>query len=785
MTTFYLTNTNPASDNNGGTSLTVRSTFADAIVNTTAGLTKVTSQLANGTWSSADIGHGIKVGSVWRVITAFTANTTVAIGTTNTSAAITSAGLFTAGMVGQKITGSNIPANTVIQAVTNANSATMSGNAGATASITASLHSMFTCGTGNVDFAATFGQTATVGGPWATFGGAPFATNSPVVGGDTIWVAPGHYRESGVTFNLTSPASLVDFKGDVTGINTNSDPGEVRLSLAGFTDFGAGGTSSAAVNYNSKSNIAFSNMVWASAGAAMITNLAGLSHTWTDMAFYLNGGVLFSNTFTASTVVNHVWDRCTFVIMNSSNPLFTATFPTNGTADYDANITFKNCLAFTTAGASAFCSVGASGALAFKGGGINIYSCTLMCSSPVVSTSSANVATSFPGVEIYDSIIMSNSIAVNANTVGQIVEDYNFFQGTRTNVTAGTHSQSSNSSHIPMFHFGQERTWGGAPKHFGTPARDNQLLTAAGTSANAQTVDIYNRPRPSGVGRRVTTGTATSGAAQTLTDTAATWAGSLNGATIKLTGGTGSGQVKTIKSNTSTVLTLYSNWTTTPDATSTYIIYFGNVAEGATATSGSTTTIVVSNATWHVNQWAGFVAEITSGTGSGQTTTVTSNTATTLTVATMGVGANNTSVFKLYRETSEDVVGQTYGAIEGHDTARKETTVTDAGGVGWVLYGSADQDLKIPVNASATNITIKARYDSDHGTTNKPQATLIAHTGIGVSTQTVTMTSAADTWETLTLSSFTPTAKGVVTVRLRARSAKPTGRAYFDTVTIT
>jgi hypothetical protein len=50
---------------------------------------------------------------------------------------------------------------------------------------------------------------------------------------------------------------------------------------------------------------------------------------------------------------------------------------------------------------------------------------------------------------------------------------------------------------------------------------------------------------------------------------------------------------------------------------------------------------------------------------------------------------------------------------------------------------------------------------------------------IGVSEATATMTAAVDTWEQLSLN-FTPTAKGVVTVRFISRSAAGNGKAFFD-----
>lgn len=69
------------------------------------------------------------------------------------------------------------------------------------------------------------------------------------------------------------------------------------------------------------------------------------------------------------------------------------------------------------------------------------------------------------------------------------------------------------------------------------------------------------------------TGTATAGAASTLTNSAKNWtANQWTNYEIRITGGTGVGQYRTIASNTATVITVSSAWTTQPDATSTYEI---------------------------------------------------------------------------------------------------------------------------------------------------------------------------------------------------------------------
>ena len=68
------------------------------------------------------------------------------------------------------------------------------------------------------------------------------------------------------------------------------------------------------------------------------------------------------------------------------------------------------------------------------------------------------------------------------------------------------------------------------------------------------------------------TGTATSATGTTLVQTGKTWAVSqwIN-SQVRITGGTGAGQIRTITANTADTLTV-ATWTTTPDATSTYAI---------------------------------------------------------------------------------------------------------------------------------------------------------------------------------------------------------------------
>jgi hypothetical protein len=75
----------------------------------------------------------------------------------------------------------------------------------------------------------------------------------------------------------------------------------------------------------------------------------------------------------------------------------------------------------------------------------------------------------------------------------------------------------------------------------------------------------------------VDSGTATSGAATSLTDTGKTWTvNDYVGDFLVITAGTGSGQVRRITSNTATALTV-ATWTSNPSTDSTYTIYEGRL----------------------------------------------------------------------------------------------------------------------------------------------------------------------------------------------------------------
>jgi hypothetical protein len=181
------------------------------------------------------------------------------------------------------------------------------------------------------------------------------------------------------------------------------------------------------------------------------------------------------------------------------------------------------------------------------------------------------------------------------------------------------------------------------------------------------------------------TGTGTAGAASTIT-TALTIPGSLAGYKIRITGGTGAGQERTIASNTygaTSIITTTATWTTNPDATSVFLIQSGRFwvfsgtatnglkyydvatntwsaalsvtgvtaafatdaklrstpggstqfASGTSTGTNSTTTLNNTGKAWTTNQWTNYQIRLTGGVGAGQVRTVASNTGTAITVS--------------------------------------------------------------------------------------------------------------------------------------------------------
>lgn len=124
------------------------------------------------------------------------------------------------------------------------------------------------------------------------------------------------------------------------------------------------------------------------------------------------------------------------------------------------------------------------------------------------------------------------------------------------------------------------------------------------------------------------------------------------------------------------------------------------------------------------------------------------------------------------------------GCYERHDYGTKDTTTYDTGPTSLKMTGPGDQYLQIPIDVANTTITIRTRWDSSYGGGTLPTFKLLANGELNVASQSVTATGSANTWVTITLSSFVPATKGVVTVGLISNSAAA-GTCNWDNIAVT
>lgn len=338
--------------------------------------------------------------------------------------------------------------------------------------------------------------------PWLTIAKALGTVG--MSSGDTAYVAPGVYREN-LSPTLTNPTAETKIVGDYTNAQGFKDGsgnfiagGVIRLS--GYTTNDK--TTPSATTLLALSGIdflTFENFVLNPApGANMVTTVGGSTNiTFRNFVItpHLGAQQLFNITGIVDTALNWLFENG--VICRTSANGISISLPTSTVADYDANVQFRNILVY--GGNGGFVAVTASGANAFKGGGVDLWNITQIGGvSPCLATNSANVSTSIP-CTIYNCFAyMQGGTFVEANTSGQILEDYNLIQATtaRSNVSAGSNSVA-NTSHAYLFDSLASWLFGMQPRPMYAPTLDSPLL-GFGNQASGPTTDILGRPRPSG-----------------------------------------------------------------------------------------------------------------------------------------------------------------------------------------------------------------------------------------------------------------------------------------------
>lgn len=118
------------------------------------------------------------------------------------------------------------------------------------------------------------------------------------------------------------------------------------------------------------------------------------------------------------------------------------------------------------------------------------------------------------------------------------------------------------------------------------------------------------------------------------------------------------------------------------------------------------------------------------------------------------------------------------GAYERANTFVRETGTVRTGANAISITGPGYQDFQLPVNNASTTVTVYVQWDATYAGT-KPQMQVLNGTEAGVADATITATGSSGSWEQLSLN-FTPTSKGIVTIRLLSLDTNGGGKAFYD-----
>jgi hypothetical protein len=315
---------------------------------------------------------------------------------------------------------------------------------------------------------------------WATIQKA-LGNTSGVVGGDIIYVAPGHYFEQ-VVVGFTSPSSTVQIIGDVTASQfTGMTAGIVRLS--GFSSAG-----NAAIVYTpsilkgtSKNNLSFSNFIFegkgtGSTGNGLVTFLTSQNISFIKCLFSQQGydgtantGAVLQLTAPSTLPLNATISKCVFEGARLMCSL-------NGSNVADAS-SVKDCIFFS--------------------GNFQLY--TRSCQVTVINNTFSGCygsacdfalgSASFPST-FRNNLFLFNVVGIScASTDG--TEDYNRFIGTqsaRNGIGTGSNSSTVGSSRLT---YGFLRILGLAATDFWSPEQ-NSPNQGFGTATGAEATDVYS-----------------------------------------------------------------------------------------------------------------------------------------------------------------------------------------------------------------------------------------------------------------------------------------------------
>jgi len=378
-----------------------------------------------------------------------------------------------------------------------------------------------------------------------------------------VYIGPGTYREV-VTVAMTSAVaetSVLGDPGNAQGFKTAAgvlvSPAEV-IWTAYTTNDTTTPSASSTVDLAGRDFLTFQFMTLIS-GTTFIVDArtqTSTNLTFRDCTFNCWGvGITADGAF--GTQLSWLIERCLFLGQGTANTgIILFANDTGAGADYDMNVTIRNCTFIKTT--NYLVEVNGSGGLANKPGGVYVYNCSLFggrgCSTAV------GCSTTIP-VQIRNSTFFcGGQSGLAANILGQVIEDYNLIVSatTHTNVTQGANTVTG-SDRSPNWQMGQERLYGYTPRMFMEPKVGSWMLTFGNDGTYTTAEDFLGLPRPGG-GASATKGIGYLGRGNTFTKETGTVRTGTNAMSIT---GPGTQDFQLPVDATSTTATVYVRWDAT------------------------------------------------------------------------------------------------------------------------------------------------------------------------------------------------------------------------------
>ena len=318
---------------------------------------------------------------------------------------------------------------------------------------------------------------------WGTFQ-APFTSGSGVNGGDTVYIAPGHYNEK-ITVTITNPASTVSVIGDVTASQFSGlSAGVVRLSTFSSTGTNAPSLTAPVLSATTKDFLSFSNIIFegnptSAAGSNLVRFITSKNMSFTKCIFIneifataTTEPALLYVTQPASGALGITISKCVFMATGRNGLDISG----NNVAD-TSSITDTLFQGTTTEG------------LTIRTLQVNIQNCTFMHNTGQ-AIRIASGSSSFPST-ITNCLFYSNATAIASLATNLQTENFNRFignQGTRSNVDTGANSATVGATRLD---YGYSRIVGLNPIDFYGP-QANSPNQGFGTSTGAEATDVMS-----------------------------------------------------------------------------------------------------------------------------------------------------------------------------------------------------------------------------------------------------------------------------------------------------